>query len=428
MEKKKFSLLLTIILFVVVVAGVIIFLFTKNVTVSDKSKVVNIKHWVWLDNPNDPTYKDMIDEFNSTHPGIHVEMELIAWKDMRTKLLTAAVGGGLPDSSGFKLSWVPEFVGSDALEPLDSYIDSWPGKSDIVDNLWDVFSVTNDNKHYAMPWEVQVQYVYYRPSLFKEAGVEIPKTWDEFVDVAKKLTVDKNGDGIIDQYGFGLRGGRYGHESWMGFVFSGVAGDHKLMSDDGKALFYTPDVVAANQLYLDLYRKYNAVPRTAPMDSFAEIIANFKSGKTAMTIHHSKSSKDMIEAFGDDVAVFPMPAGKYGNWTLLTDTTNVVYKSSKNKKEAFTFISWLSEKEQNDRWCRVIANVPICKSVQELDYYRNNRFMKVSFESLSFARMSPICEAMGEWAEVLWPATTQQALEGKISSDEMIKTLAEGLE
>lgn len=419
--KRMVALILTVLMFTTLLAGC----GNSSSNSAGKDQVVKLKHWVWLDNPNDPTMANLVKEFNATHPNIQVELEVIPWGDFRTRLLTAVAGGGTPDTASFKLTWVPEFVGNKAIEPLDKYLDKWQGKSDIQDNLWDVFRVSEDKQTYVMPWIVQALYMYYRPSLFKEAGVEIPKTWDEFLTVAQKLTKDKDGDGKIDQYGFGMRGARYGHEPWGSFVFSSVEGN-KIM-ENGKAVFNTPEAQQANQFYLDLYRKYKVVPPTAPADGFAEIINNFKSGRTAMVVHHIRSYKDMEKQFGDDVSAFPIPAGPKGRWTSLGDTENVMFSNSKNKEAAFTFISWLAEKNQIDKWCQSSGDVPVCKSVQKMDFYQNNRFMKASFESLPFAHVFPVTPVMGEWIESIWPAVTQQALEGKLSSQDMMNKLEESM-
>lgn len=392
---------------------------------SGAKEVVKLKHWVWLDDPKDPTFLDMVKEWNAKNPNIQVEVEVVPWGDFRTRLLTAVAGGGAPDTASFKLTWVPEFTGNKALEPLDSYLDKWAGRADVQENLWDVFRVTEDKKMYTMPWIVQALYMYYRPSLFKEAGVTVPKTWEEFLTVAQKLTKDKNGDGKIDQYGFGMRGARYGHEPWGSFVFAGVDGT-KIM-ENGKAVFNTPEARKANDFFLDLYRKYKVVPPTAPADGFAEIINNFKSGRTAMVVHHIRSSGDMVKQFGDDVDAFAVPAGPKGRWTSLGDTENVLMSSSKQKEAAFKFLAWLAEKEQIDRWCKASGNVPVLKSVQKMEYYQKDRFMKASFESLPFARVYPVTTSMGEWVESTWPAMTQQALEGKISGDDMMKKLEEAM-
>src|SRR5690606_28719970 len=50
----------------------------------------------------------------------------------------------------------------------------------------------------------------YRTDLFEEAGLTPPETWDEFIEVAKKLTVDTDGDGSIDRWGFAMVGSNNG--------------------------------------------------------------------------------------------------------------------------------------------------------------------------------------------------------------------------
>ncbi len=422
--KKYFGLLVILVLLMSLVSGC-----GSNSTAESsdtkKEEVVKLKHWLWLDNPNDPTFSQLVEEFNSTHPNIQVEIEVIGWNDFHTKLLNSVTGGSGPDTSSFKLTWQPEFIGQDALVPLNDFLNDWPEKDDVAENLWDVMKY-EDGNNYVMPWELQVLYMYYRPSMFEEVGAKIPETWDEFLDVAKKLTRDTNGDGKIDQYAFAMRGARGGHEPWASFVLSDIPGN-TFFDEEGKCTLTYPEAIEANEFFLDLYKKYKVVPPTAPADGFNEIIANFKSGKAAMVIHHIKSSNGMIEQFGDDVDAFPVPAGPHGRWTSMGDTENVIYKSTKHPQEAFTFISWLAEKEQIERWCKATGNVPILKSLQEQDYFKENRFMKASFESMPYAHVFPINENMGEWIESLWPATTQRALEGKISSKEMMEILAEGM-
>ncbi len=48
--------------------------------------------------------------------------------------------------------------------------------------------VTIDGKYYGIPMITDAQLFIYRPSMFEEAGVEVPQTWDELMEAAKKLT------------------------------------------------------------------------------------------------------------------------------------------------------------------------------------------------------------------------------------------------
>ena len=65
---------------------------------------------------------------------------------------------------------------------LDEYIANWEDKDDIAENLWNVMKeASGTDSVYVMPWNTQILYVYYRPSMFEEAGIEVPTTYDEFL-------------------------------------------------------------------------------------------------------------------------------------------------------------------------------------------------------------------------------------------------------
>lgn len=390
------------------------------------SNIQTVNYWAWLDNPNDTTLQDLVKQFNEENKTIHVNLEVIPWNDYRNKLLTSTIGGEAPDAAAFKLTWMPEFLGNKSLESLDKYLENWDKRGDISKNLWEIIRNKENGEIYAMPWELQVLYMYYRPSLFSEAGInEVPETWEEFLEVSKRLTKDTNGDGRVDQYAFGMRGARYGHEPWGSFIFSNVPNNEIMENNSVK--FDTEAAREANSFFIDLYTKYSVVPETAPTDGFSQIISNFKSGRTAMVVHHIKSSNGMIEQFGEDVGAFPVPAGSEGRWTSMGDTENVMFSSSKNKEATFKFISWLAEADQVDKWCKATGNVPIVESIRGDEYYKNNRFMQASFDSIDFAGVYPVNSKMGEWIELVWPGEIQKALLKEITPDEAFDNLVKGM-
>lgn len=149
------------------------------------------------------------------------------------------------------------------------------------------------------------------PTCSRKLGLSPPRTCQELCDAAIKLTRDTDGNGASDTYGFGFRGGKSGHEHWGSFTLGapGVALDEGLTSDAG---------VAGTQFVIDLFQKDKAFPPSAPNDGFQEIIGAFKTGVTAMTIHHVGSSNDLVEALGDKVAAVPVPECGGRNWRIKT--------------------------------------------------------------------------------------------------------------
>ena len=78
-------------------------------------------------------------------------------------------------------------------------------------------------------------------------------------------------------------------------------------------------------------------------------------------------------------------------------------------------------------WCEGTGNVPVSKTLQETDFFQNNRFMKASIEGQSYAGILPILDTTTEWVSTIWPNTVAQALSGGITAEQCMQTLQDGL-
>ncbi|MDF2904584.1 MAG: extracellular solute-binding protein [Bacillus sp. (in: firmicutes)] len=394
---------------------------TKKETKKSEAEAVTLKYWYWADNPEySKVMQNIIKDFNSTNDkGITVVGEEYPWDGgaYSESLFTAAMGGGGPDVATFKLTSTPLFKANKLLANLDDFISDWKDKDDIDENIYSIMKqASGTDSVYVMPWNTQVLYVYYRPSIFEKAGIEVPKTYKEFLTAIKKTTMDTNGDGKTDVYGFGMRGAKGGQEPWGSFIY-GRGGDFDHLN--------SKESIKGMQDFVDLYKK-GYVPPTATTDGFNEIISNFKSGKTAMTIHHTGSSKGMVESLGDDVSAFAFPKGD-GQWTSMGDTENVIFESSKNKEAAFEWVSYLATGKGQVDWNEATGNVPVSKTVQAMDYFQNDKFMKASIAGMPYAGILPIRDTTTEWINTDWPNTVASTLLGNLTSEEAMKILQEKL-
>ena len=381
---------------------------------------INFKYWA--DNTEySQLMQEIIEKFNKENEkGIEVVGEEVPWDGgaYSENLFNACMGGGSPDVATWKLTSTPLFVNNNLLTDLTPYIDKWEDKDDIPENIYNIMKEAggSEEEMYVMPWNVQVLYVYYRPSIFEKAGVEVPKTYDEFLEAIKKCTMDTDGDGETDVYGFGMRGAKGGQEPWGSFIY-GEGGDFENLT--------SKESVKGMQDFIDLYEN-GYVPPTAVSDGFQETVANFQSGLTAMFIHHTGSSANMEEVLGDDVAAFPFPAGE-GQWTSMGDTETVIFESCENKAAAFEWVSYLATGEGQKMWCEGTGQVPVSQTVQQGEYFQNNKFMKASIEGMDYAGIIPIKDTTTEWISTVWPSTVGQALTGEISAKECMEILQEEL-
>jgi multiple sugar transport system substrate-binding protein len=375
------------------------------------AQAATVRWWYHFDNPqNSPS--ELVAKFEKENPGITVKAEAIPWgggNDYQTRLFAALVAGNGPDCAMVRLSWAARFQLMKALEPLDSAITGWSGRSDISDNIWKI-NRGADGKQYYLPLQYVVIYLYYRADLVEQAGMKPPTTFEEFRAVAKALTKG-------DVSGFGMRGGAGGFDNWGPFVLGGGAS-----FEPGGML--TPKALAANRWYVDLARQDKVVPASAPTDSFRQIVDAFKSGRSGMAIHHVGSANEIVQVLGDKVSAVPVPRGADGKgWTYFGDESNAVFAASKAKEAAFRWISFLSTAENNGELNKLTGQLPISSSARANWTAHPQRFVQASSDSLPIAASLPDNPKTPDFIARVWPANMQRALIGEISPDDMMKAI-----
>lgn len=382
-----------------------------------------VRYWLWLDDPTEPMFDQLVKDFNTTHPGIRVEYQLVPLSEYHDKLVTALAAGSGPDAGRFKDWWLGEFVKLNALEPLTNSIGRWPGRGDVIENLWNTGKITDTGPVYMMPHQFITFYLYYRKDWFAQASLKPPATFDEFLAAAKKMT-----DPAKNQYGFGLRGGAGGQDQWLAFM---VGGGARMVDGQGRVIINSPEAVKVNQWYIDLFRVHKVAPPSAPTDAYAQVLGAFQAGNTAMMAHHVGSSVLVTQKLGAaNVGVLPIPAADPAKpATMATMSGNVVFATSKQKEAAFTFISWLSETTPMDKWSGSRqGQLPVLKSVARLPRYTENVFFKVSLDGANYAIAWPPLPGVGYVSAQAWQANMQRALLGQISSKDMLDEIARALQ
>lgn len=367
-----------------------------------------VRFWYHFDNPENPM-TDLVKKFEASNPDIKIEAENVPWNSYYDQLYTSLVGGNAPDAAMVKLFAQPRLAEMGALEPIGDRIDAWAGKADLLDNLLELNKGADGNQYY-LPIQYVVLYLYYRADLFEQAGLKPPATCEDFRDAAIKLTK------APDTYGFGLRGGKGGWDQWGAFVLSQGA--------ELKAGGLTSDkAVAANQWLIDLFQKDKVIPPSAPNDGFQEITGAFKSGKTAMTIHHIGSSNDMVKALGDKVSAVPVPECGGGRWTSYGDESLAIFSSSQAKDSAWKWISFLAEGENNVAFNKATGQMTVTQSGAADWKLHERRFVDATVNSLPFAHVLPQNTATSEFVNTAWQTSMQQALTGQITSRQMMEQL-----
>lgn len=202
---------------------------------------------------------------------------------------------------------------------------------------------------YALPYSLDAGLFYYRTDLFAEAGFyRPPKTWDELVEYAKKLTQDIDGDRVIDQWGYafiGAPGGLYNNFTFYELLYQ--AGG-SLFDERGYPLFNSPAGVEALQFMVDLRNKYKVVPPGVVTYDNAPIHTGFLTGMFAMARHwpylfgmaefDPKSKVKGVFSYSR-LPYLRKSTTSLNNWTL------AIPKISERKQAAWDLVKFLTSKE-----------------------------------------------------------------------------------
>ncbi|MBE9200465.1 MULTISPECIES: ABC transporter substrate-binding protein [unclassified Nodularia (in: cyanobacteria)] len=349
--------------------------------------VIRLTLWQGINPPvNRDVFQKLVDKFNQTHPDIQVESIFAGGLDQQLpKILAAVVGNVPPDILSFYPQLTGQFSQLDAIRPLEDWLDKLPLKSEISPNL--LAALTLDNHLWSIPLYTSNLGIFYRPQLFQAAGItETPKTWAELREVAKKLTIDKDGDGKPEQHGIllPLGKGEWTVFSWFPFLWS--AGGEIIT--DNRPNLTTDAAVTALQFWQDLIKDGSA-KLSAPERGYEE--DDFIAGRVAMQI---TGPWTYIMKSNVDYQVFPMPAS-VEQATVIGDGNFYVMKTTPAREEAaLKFLEFVLSEEFQTEWSIGTGFLPVnIKSTQSAAYQQfitEKPVLKVFLEQMPAARGRPI--------------------------------------
>ncbi|MFF4628815.1 ABC transporter substrate-binding protein [Streptomyces griseorubiginosus] len=138
--------------------------------------------WTWV-----PNIDKEVALFHAKYPAVKVEVVNVGQGVTHyTKLRTAIKAGkGAPDIAQIEYQAIPTFTITDSLLDLSLYGASWlEGK--FVDWTWDQVS-SPGGQVWAIPQDTGPMGLLYREDIFAEHDIQVPRTWDEFAEAARKL-------------------------------------------------------------------------------------------------------------------------------------------------------------------------------------------------------------------------------------------------
>jgi multiple sugar transport system substrate-binding protein len=333
--------------------------------------------------PNRDVLQKLVDRFNQRHPEIQVESLYVGQGDQQMpKILSAVVGNAPPNLLWFAPPITGQLVELDALKPLDDWLATTQVKDQIDQTLYE--AMRWEDRIWSVPFGVNNVGIFYRPSLFKAAGItELPKTWQEFRQVAKQLTIaSKSQHGMI----LPLGKGEWTVFTWLPFMWSGGG---ELLTD-GAVKITTAGAIAALQFWQDLITDGSAI--LSPPERGYEL-DNFLAGKVAMQIT-GPWTLGQLQATDADYAVMPIPADVRPA-TSVGGENLFVFKTTPAEEEAsLVFAEYVLSEEFQTEWAIGTGYLPVNMRSRQSEAYRafaaKEPAVDIFLKQAEFGRSRPI--------------------------------------
>lgn len=304
--------------------------------------------------------KPLLPEFTEL-TGIEVDFEEFAEQPGFEKLL-ADLSSGTGTYDAFMTSplnnW--QYATGDWLEPLDAYIDD-PALTDaaaydmadfapgiLASGRWtrEPMAGMGEGSLWGLPINFETYQIAYRPSIMKELGLEVPKTYAELLEMAPKLSAEGPNGPI---YGVITRFDKYWDLPYLTFGTMLQSYGVEMIDADGKLQICSPESIAATTDFIELIR--TASPEGAGAFTWDQAMQGFAAGQYIMSVDEANLFAPVYEdpdqsAISDDVGYAPTPLGPDGEraagawvWSMSMNA------NSGDKAATWLFLEWLTSKE-----------------------------------------------------------------------------------
>ena len=368
--------------------------------------------------------------YETSHPDTKITVRAVPFGDLLTTLRTSGGGADGATIAGIYDAWLPDLSKDKLVAPVPDAIASdvkanWPagivGAASIGGTL------------YGIPNEIDVYALNYNKKLFAAAGItDAPKTWDEFLADAEKLTDKSKGQpgcGLINSWAAGVL-----HPFSSLLVSNG--GD---LVVDGKPVLDSKQATETFELYEKLIKSGYSDPAmaTADANTTGPFLDSFVSGKTGMIIMANWWESALKAGMGEnfaDVATAPIPVGPSGDKARSISYSWMTVVNAKASPEeqaaAWDFLNWLNGPTSGPDGASAMGDILMSMGIlpsrtsdgvafkAKLD---GDAFLKGYTETLANAKGFPVVLGGQEFSEAL--QKTLEAIQfGQLSAADAQKT------
>jgi multiple sugar transport system substrate-binding protein len=288
---------------------------------------------------------------------------------------------------------------------------------------------------YGVPLRSNLLLMFVNKSLYDAAGLPAPTpelTWDEYLEQAPKLVMDRNGDGQDDAWAIDTY---FTRDALTPTIWQTIMNSNggKLLTDDEKAAFDDETGVEALKTHIKLL---DFAPPGAVSHGFNESLQAFRQGQTAtMFMWGSVFRGTAVDPATttltpEEVGIQIMPVGSKSGGAHRGIWSGVINNKSEHKQAAWALLEWLSSRDGEKWQANTLGVFPARKST--LDSTPDSEWMAPVFVALkngySVAGEGQMWRPRTPKSDAVQQVLADEvarAIAGQITPEEALETAAE---
>lgn len=384
---------------------------TAETASADTEGKTVITFWHYMSEDKEGKYvNEAVDEFNNSQDEIYVEAEYMPRDELMKQYTIGVVSGDLPDVG---MVDNPDHNSYASMGVFEDITDLYENSGDTNFLEGSIGSCYYEGKLYGLPWGNNCLGLFYNVDMLEEAGVEVPTTWSELKAACETLTNS-------DHYGLAISaiGNEEGTFQYMPWLLSAGGSVYDMGSDESKeSMSFLKDLIDSG------YVSSECVNWTQ-----ADAEKQFASGQAAMMINGPWQFSGLADDAPDlTYAVAQVPKADNGDYASILGGENIGICTGANVDAAWTFISWITNKDNSASICKSIGRLSPRSDVDATELYADDPNWQI------FAEIMPNAQSRGPSA--IWPELSQavytaqqQVLTGQADVDTAMDAAAATIE
>ncbi|MBB3081299.1 extracellular solute-binding protein [Streptomyces violarus] len=338
-------------------------------------------------NSSQKYWDKLVEEYEAEHPGVRIDVSVYSWNDVDRKVREMVAAGDPPDMA--QIGSYAGYAAQNQLYKADDLL-SIPVQADFVGQLASAGQVKG--VQYGMPFASSTRVLFYNKTLFSEAGITPPKTWDDLADDAQALKAE----GVTTPYALPL-GPEEAQAETMQWMLSGGGGYTDTV--DSYGIDAPENVDTFSWLKTELVGKDLTGPVAPGELNRAAAFAAFAKGEVGMLNGHPSLAKIAAKK-GIKYGIVPTPGNEgTSKSTLGVADWMTAFRKNGHRDQVGDFLDFVYSEKNVLAFSREYDLLPVTTSASgTMADSDRDRHLKPFLEELLTSELYPVGKT--SWADV----------------------------